>query len=138
MKKLFYVLLLFGSVLYIGACSSSQNVNKSDKSTGSEPPYARYDNLADVLRIQGGLIVTGSGDNVKVTIRGETSLVLDNRPLYVVNNIQLGRDYAMANSAINTADIVSIKVLRSFHELTSYGELGRNGVIKIKTRTYNQ
>ncbi|MCH7512835.1 MAG: TonB-dependent receptor plug domain-containing protein [Bacteroidetes bacterium] len=135
MKKLFYILLFFGSVLNIVACSSSLNTNRF---TRSEPSYALYHNLADVLRLQGGLMVTGIGNDVRVQIRGGNSINLNNQPYYVINNIPMGRDYGMANNAINPIDIISIRVLRSYHELTTYGEMGKNGVIEIKTRTYDQ
>jgi hypothetical protein len=83
------------------------------------------------------VIVTGTGNFVKVRIRGDNSIKIDSSPLYVVNNVNMGRDYAQVNNVVNTADIVSVRILRSYHEVTSYGELGRNGVILIKTRSGN-
>ena len=134
MKYLFYLVLIFGSALGIVACSTSQNTYKS---TRSKPTYKLYNNLADVLRRQNGVMVTGIGNDVRVQIRGANSITLNNQPYYVINGIPFGRNYAEANNAINPVDIVSIRVLKSYHELSTYGEMGKNGVIEIRTRTYN-
>ena len=59
--------------------------------------------------------------------------MLDTRPLYVYDGVELGRDYTKANNTIDRASIRSIRVLSSLSEVNFYGERGRNGVIVIKS-----
>ena len=100
--------------------------------------YTRYNSLADILRQQPGVIVMGAGANVKIQIRGDNSMMLDTRPLFVYDGVRMGRDYAQVNNAVDRATIKSIRVLSGLSETNFYGEDGRNGVIVIKsTRSKN-
>ncbi|MDH5599570.1 MAG: Plug domain-containing protein, partial [Cyclobacteriaceae bacterium] len=92
--KYYYVVLLF--VILSAGCSTTSTTNTSNK--GKD--YSQYQNLADILRTQPGITVTGSGFNTKVVIRGTNSLQLDTRPLYIIDGVQIGRDYASANNMI--------------------------------------
>lgn len=96
--------------------------------------FSRYTSLADILRQQPGVVVSGAGQNASVSIRGANSIQLDTRPLYVYDGVELGRDYVEANNAIDRATIKSVRVLRSLDETNFYGERGRNGVIIIKSK----
>jgi len=127
--------LLFSLLLSVAlfSCSSTNNTSNTTKSaTGRE--YMAYTNLADILRQQVGVTVKGSGAMAEVSIRGMNSIMLDNRPLYVYDGIELGRDYTRANAAVDRATIKSIRVIRDLNQLTFYGERGRNGVIYIRSR----
>ncbi|MDH3648746.1 MAG: TonB-dependent receptor plug domain-containing protein [Saprospiraceae bacterium] len=126
----FFVLVIF--VFTFSGCYSSDQIRSVDH-IGTD--YSILSNLAEVLRRQGGLDVKGIGDQVQVHIRGMNSFRLNTEPLYIINNMPVGQSYADANSALNVKDIVAVQVLRSYSETNSYGELGRNGVIKIRTRT---
>ena len=124
-------------MVFAVACGSSTK----DASASSEPrdptaPYKNYNNLADVLRTQRGLIVTGSGRNVNIQLRGSNSIVLDTRPLFEVNGVVMGRDYNAVNGAINPKEIKRLRVLSSLTQTNRYGEMGRNGVIQIWTNTF--
>jgi Na+-transporting methylmalonyl-CoA/oxaloacetate decarboxylase gamma subunit len=100
--------------------------------------YARYTSLADILRQQPGVIVMGSGQNVRIEIRGQNSMNVDTRPLFVYDGVRMGRDYAQVNNAVDRQMIKSIRILSSLSETNFYGEDGRNGVIVIKSnRTKN-
>jgi outer membrane receptor for ferrienterochelin and colicin len=141
MKTVKSITLLLFTSLIIASCASTQsntstkaNDNPNMTKSGSGRDYSSYTNLADILRQQVGVTVTGTGANATVQIRGINSVVLDTRPLYVYDGVELGRSYARANQAVNLADIKSIRVIRDLNQLTSYGERGRNGVIYIKSR----
>lgn len=133
MKKLFFFLCLFGLITLAVSCSGSKGATTT-RSINKEFPYENFNNLADVLRQQGGLQVTGQGDNASVYIRGISTIQLDTQPLYVINGTPIGTSYAAANNAVNVKDITSVRVLRSKSETTIYGEPGNNGVILIKTK----
>ena len=117
----------------------TKKAKKAEKTAQSEAAraalrdYGRYTNLADILRQQVGVTVTGTGQNATVQIRGMNSIMLDTRPLYVYDGVELGRDYTKANNTIDRATIRSIRVLSSLSEVNFYGERGRNGVIVIKS-----
>ena len=106
--------------------SVSQDGNVEDKASQS---------LADVLRKNSSLQITGSGDAVRITVRGAGSLQLNTQPLFVVDGVPMGNSYARANSAVNPNQIANIRVLKSQSETTIYGEDGNHGVILIKTKS---
>ncbi len=133
MKQQFIFVLQCILLIGLVSCSSSKNTTDSNRTSGSD--YSRYTNLADVLRLQSGVVVRGSGRNVDFSIRGINSINLDTRPLYLVDNIPFGRDYSRVNDAINTVNIRSVRVLKSLAETNRYGEQGRNGVIMISLKT---
>lgn len=110
---------------------------QTDEARKASRDYARYNSLADILRQQPGVIVMGAGQNVKIQIRGDNSMMLDTRPLFVYDGVRMGRDYAQVNNAIDRASIKSIRVLSSLSETNFYGEDGRNGVIVIKSNRQN-
>ncbi len=58
-----------------------------------------------------------------------------NRPLFVVNKQQVGRNYSVVNSIVDVNDIEHIEVLKGSEAGSRYGLRGSNGVIIIKTKT---
>ena len=90
----------------------------------------------------------GSGSSVSMIIRGATSLVGDNQPLFVIdgvpvanslNNItEVGRDnkvdYGNAISSLNPEDIESISVLKGPSAAALYGSRAGRGVVLITTK----
>lgn len=128
---------LFIILLVSASCSTSKSTTAQPQQNDLSKQASNMDAsaLVDLLRLQSGLVVTGSGDHVQVQIRGVNSLVLDSRPLYVVNGVPMGRDYGQVNDSINPQEVSSIRVLKSLSETSVYGEMGRNGVIMIKTKS---
>lgn len=145
-------ILLFA--LALTACGSSQYANKG----GRNIDYSTMSSLADALRVQSGVQVVGSAHNIKVAIRGvntskssvsetfsasptssgpvqrKTTVLDDVEPLFLVDGTIVGNSYNQVNRVVNVQDIVAIKVLKSYSETNSFGEQGKNGVIKITTR----
>lgn len=76
---------------------------------------------------------TPSG-GIAVRIRGGSSLMGNNEPLYVIDGIEIapGPDGALAG--INPYDIDSIEVLKDATSTAMYGSRGANGVIIIKMK----
>jgi len=130
--NLFYLLTL---VLLTGCFVSKDTPKKAAK----EDPYEinnQQDNrsLADVLRKYSSLTIQGDGDNARIYVRGQSTITLETQPLFIVNNTNMGRNYASVNNSINANEIVSVRVLRSLSETAIYGEEGNHGVIIIKTK----
>lgn len=70
------------------------------------------------------------GSEVKIRIRGGTSLSQDNSPLFVVDGFTVGN---IDNIPVN--DIASIDVLKDAAATAVYGAQGSNGVIVITTKS---
>lgn len=89
--------------------------------------------LIQLLQTTPGLQVTNSGGEPQITIRGARSLQGENRPLFVLDDVPIGRSYDGANAAIDLPRVESVKVL-SPANATRYGVRGQSGVIEIKTK----
>ena len=100
----------------------------------NQPDYSTMNSLADILRTKGGVEVMGSGNNVKVLIRGVSTIQLETQPLYVINGAPMGTSYSMANNAINVKDVVSVDILKDASATAIYGSRGANGVVIIETK----
>lgn len=82
-----------------------------------------------------GLYVTRARDGHTVLhLRGTTTLMGEEEPLFVVNGIPLGPTASGNLSAINPRDIETIEVLRDAAATAIYGVRGANGVIIITTK----
>ncbi|MCI5081297.1 MAG: TonB-dependent receptor plug domain-containing protein [Saprospiraceae bacterium] len=127
MKKLKLVMMLLVLISMISACGTGTGATyKKD--------YSTLNSLADVLRLQPGLVISGGGNAIQVQIRGTSTIQLATQPLYVVDDVPMGRNYAQAANAVNVKDIVEVEILKGTSATTIYGVMGNNGVIKIKTK----
>ena len=116
-------------------------VKRSDL-TGSVASVTSKNFVAEPVKtfsqaIQGraaGVVVTNNsgapGGNVKVRIRGTSSLYGTNDPLYVVDGVALNINIA----DLNVNDIESIEVLKDASATAVFGNRGANGVVMITTK----
>jgi TonB-dependent SusC/RagA subfamily outer membrane receptor len=82
-----------------------------------------------------GVWVGRSSDGgIAVRIRGGSSLMGNNEPLYIVDGSPFVPGPGGTLTGINPYDIASIKVLKDPVDLSMYGMRGANGVIVIKTK----
>ncbi len=129
------------SFFLITSCSTTKNKSSSNvtsrQSTISEVDKSGrvYTSLADYLRTKSNIIVQGTGENVRLQIRGVSSLTSDTRPFIYVNKNPMGRDYSRVNNFINPNDITRVKVLSSLADLTRYGQEGHSGIVIIYTKS---
>jgi TonB-linked SusC/RagA family outer membrane protein len=91
--------------------------------------------------------LTGPGGSSRVMIRGAVSLTGDNSPLYVINGVPMtnssfgqagmwgGADLGEGLTAINPDDIEDITVLKGGAAGALYGQIAKNGVILITTKS---
>lgn len=86
-----------------------------------------------VTRVPGISLSRASDGHMVIHIRGTSTILGDEEPLFIVNGIPLGSGANLG--AINTHDIESIQVLRDAGSTAAYGIRGANGVIIIKTKT---
>ena len=82
-----------------------------------------------------GLTLTRAPDGrVILHLRGSTTFMGEEEPLFVVNGIPLGPNASGNLSAINPLDIDTVRVLRDAAATAIYGMRGANGVIVIQTK----
>jgi TonB-linked SusC/RagA family outer membrane protein len=75
----------------------------------------------------------GSPDaDIRIRVRGGTSLTQDNSPLYIVDGFPV-----RSISDISPSDIKSISVLKDASSTAIYGSRGANGVVLITTKSGN-
>ena len=129
MKRISYILFCGFILLFLSSCGSTKDGAKVKDKTPKV-----YLNLADYLRTKGGVIVSGTGDNIIVQIRGINSIQGDTRPFFYIDGVAIGRSYADANNALNPNRIKNVRILSSLSELAIYGENGNNGIIKITSK----
>jgi TonB-dependent SusC/RagA subfamily outer membrane receptor len=131
-------------ILLLCACSVSQYsgtqdkpaVLKSSKTTAIEEintPYPTLE-LIDYLKRVPGIQVIMTGGSPQVRIRNGISILGEQEPLYVIDNVRIGNDYSAAEAYIDVNDIRSISVLKDVSSTNLYGFQGANGVIIIHTK----
>ena len=82
-----------------------------------------------------GVIVTRNSDgSIAVNIRGSSSNLASNEPLYVIDDVPVTPGPGGALVGVNPHDIESIAVLKNPEDTAIYGSRGGNGVIIIKTK----
>ena len=111
------------------ALASQKNPAKQSRNVGN----AANAELVDMLRTISGIYIRGGGPNYDIQVRGKTSISGDNRPLYVIDGVPVGRDYAGAAGSVDVRNISSVRLL-SGPQASIYGNRGANGVIVIKTK----
>jgi TonB-linked SusC/RagA family outer membrane protein len=122
---------------------------------GSDFTQARELNVANSLSgkvagVNATSLASGPGGSSRVIIRGNTSLVGDNQPLYVVNGMPIDNttpggspttggggqnvDRGDGIGGINPDDIETLTVLKGGTAAALYGSRAANGVIVITTK----
>lgn len=86
--------------------------------------------LAEMLMRVPGVRVSQRGDDLRVRIRGGSSLLASEEPLVVIDGVV----YSGALRSINPYAIDSITVLKNADETAIYGARGANGVIFIRSK----
>lgn len=81
-----------------------------------------------------GVSVFRTADGIAVRIRGFTSNLASNEPLYVLDGIPIHVGPGGVLNGLSPYDIESIKVLKDPVDTAMYGIRGANGVIVITTK----
>lgn len=113
--------------------SAASRVESADTSDwrGQEPRRAE-ELLAG--RFSGVEVIPMVGGGMAVRIRGQTSLLGNNDPLYVIDGMAVDAPPGQGLAGINPADIAKIEVLKDPGSTSMYGIRGANGVVVITTK----
>ncbi|MFN2565643.1 MAG: TonB-dependent receptor plug domain-containing protein [Gemmatimonadaceae bacterium] len=135
------VVLLLGFVAgVVTGCGSSRAARPQPPQTGmvtAEDIERSPDQpIEQVLQAKvPGVWVTRTPDGgIAVQIRGTTSILGSNAPLYVIDGVAIQPGPGGALNGVNPYDIESIEVLKNPADTAMYGMRGANGVIVVKTK----
>jgi TonB-dependent starch-binding outer membrane protein SusC len=127
--KLFTSFFLFAAILFTLSCSTSQGAASSNVESDNTTLT-----LVDRLYRTSGVQVRGNTQDLKVTIRGNSSITAGTEPLLVINGIPFNGSIADANKYLVPAKIGRITVLKDPSEVGIYGVRGANGVIEVEIK----
>ena len=120
---------------------SSGCVHRSNTSPVSLPPsFAQTvepgQSIEQLLmgRFPGVAVSRAPNGGISVRIRGTTSFLSNNEPLYVLDGVPIELGPSGSLTWINPYDLASIEVLKNGSETALYGMRGANGVIIITTK----
>jgi TonB-dependent SusC/RagA subfamily outer membrane receptor len=140
--------VLFAAGL-ICACASAKRTgtDEAELTPSHAPPSEKIVTAEDIQRTPGasldqamsakfpGVWITRAPDGgIRVRIRGTTSIMANQEPLYVLDGIPVQSGPGGNLTGIVPADIATIEVLKDAIATTMYGVRGANGVILIKTK----
>lgn len=127
-------------ILVLASCAHRQSLEKAKAPTDvtiitaediERAPGLSLEQLL-VTRVPGISLSRAADGHTVIHIRGTSSILGEQEPLFVVNGIPLSSGANL--SAINPRDIESLQVLRDASSTVMYGIRGANGVILIKTK----
>jgi TonB-dependent SusC/RagA subfamily outer membrane receptor len=131
-------------VIVLAACAHGRAGTTQSQSS---PPPGTVLTADDIRRSPGqsleqlllarvpGLTLTRAPDGHAVLhLRGTTTLLGEDEPLFVVNDIPLSPSAGGNLAAIDLHDIEFVQVLRDAAASAAYGVRGANGVILIRTK----
>lgn len=137
MRKSILVWSLLPMIFIVVSCgvtreSSEEDVRRDMDIHMVEPQGHEGDPTAwDVLfRKIPGVEVRGNYPALSLRVRGAQSMHLTTDPLYVVDGVPLGHDFASLDRAVTPRDVKSIRILKGA-EATMYGARGANGVVVV-------
>ena len=109
------------------------SVSKVDMGEMLKAPVTNFDQ-ALTGKVAGVVVTTSDGalgSEANITIRGNNSLTQSSAPLYIIDGFPTESSMA---TALNSADIESIDILKDASATAIYGARGANGVIVITTK----
>ncbi|MGM9785993.1 MAG: TonB-dependent receptor plug domain-containing protein, partial [Candidatus Cryptobacteroides sp.] len=109
------------------------SVSKVDMGELMKAPVTNFDQ-ALTGKVAGVVVTTSDGalgTEANITIRGNNSLTQSSAPLYIIDGFPTESSMA---TALNSADIESIDILKDASATAIYGARGANGVVVITTK----
>lgn len=94
--------------------------------------------LETYLRALSGVSVQGNGRDAVITIRGVSSFMASNEPLFLLDNLEIGGGFRAIYDLVNPVEIASVTVLKDPSETGLYGSRGSNGIILINLKKYKE
>jgi hypothetical protein len=137
MKSLSVSLSVFMFFLLAGCGTPSDVVrNNDDRGRFAQQVNAETSGvtLDQYLKRLHGVRVVGEGRKAVIQIRGVASFTLSTEPLFVVDGVRMGNEFAKIYDLVNVADVRSVEVLTSNRATLMFGNDGFAGAILINKR----
>lgn len=127
--RLFSLIFLLAATVTLMGCATSGNTTKS--ADRQDDSYVNVDQLANYIDTLPRLSVNGTNvvNTSRSTVEGTPN------PLFVIDGVQIGRDFGQVLRLLDQNQQVKVDFLTSSRATTRYGEAAKNGVIIIKKRT---
>ena len=133
------LLLSCGFALNLFSCMShlhsSNGIMKNIPTNVVEPTQQNLPLYAYLRKVPGVQVSVQGQENVRVLVRGMSTINMENDPLFVIDNVPVGNSYAQAANMVDVNDIQYVSVLKDPSETSIYGFRGSNGIILIKTKS---
>ena len=134
-----WIALALGLVLTPGCRTTgdAQPEQAPRRAASTEPVAASAGavRVQDLLRGQvAGVTVVDTPTGFAVRIRGTSSLLGSNDPLYVVDGVPQAADRWGGVAHVSPRDVAQIRVLKDAQSMAEYGVRGANGVVVITTK----
>ncbi len=151
-----HTLLTLAAVLLVTACARRVSPARSpgdsvqvgygaqpkSKVTGAVTTISDDEISARPLRIEEllrgrvpGLVITGTGNGLRLRLRGTNSLLADQEALVIVDDVMIqSGNIGNALAGLVPDDIKQVSVLKDVASTSIYGSRGAGGVILIKTK----
>jgi hypothetical protein len=131
-------LFLISSVFALWSCAATNSTSSENRSSRSgsqvivDNPNLGLDVYINRLN---GVRVQGTGQNATVIVRGasSTTIMSDPRPIFIVDGVNMGRDFSRIYRAVDMNKVSTIGVIQSSRATILYGHEGSNGAIEIRT-----
>lgn len=151
MKSKSYALALFAVPLALVAACTHSSANSRGEAAPQPASAGAVVTAEDIARtpnepveqivaarVAGVSVVRTADGGIAIRIRGATSILGSNAPLYVIDGIPVEAGPNGSLRGIVPSDIASIEVLKDVGSTAIYGLRGANGVIVIKTKQAGQ
>lgn len=131
-------LLLISGLFTIWGCAATSGTSSENRSSRSSS-QVMVDNpnigLDVYINRLNGVRVQGTGQNAIVIVRGasSTTIMSDPRPIFIVDGVNMGRDFSRIYRAVDMNKVSSVGVIQSSRATILYGHEGSNGAIEIRT-----
>jgi hypothetical protein len=129
MNRLLKIAAIFILVISV-ACSTTRNRSGSSNNDSSSIVLAK--NLPRYVDNLPRISVRGSGDNVSAVNTSASTFSGSLAPLFVLDDIQIGRSFSRVMRLLDDNQAVSVEYLTTSRATIRYGEDGSNGVIILK------
>ncbi|MGH7475843.1 MAG: TonB-dependent receptor plug domain-containing protein [Longimicrobiales bacterium] len=130
--------LLLGLLTGCGPPHDAARPSPSDTSNVTSEDIDRTPNrpIEEILagRVAGVRVAWAPDGGIMIRIRGGSSILGSNDPLYVIDGIPIEPGPGGSLTGINPYDIESIEVLKDPSQTALYGLRGANGVVIIVTK----
>lgn len=137
--KYLYTIAFFISAAFLASCTIGEDVSQNADGADSQlhgsdiETDASSIDLDQYLSRLSGVQVRGSGRYADISVRGASSIEDDTTPLFIIDDVQVGKDFARIFDMVNMEKVENIQVLNSSRATTRYGSDGAHGAIIITT-----